>query len=147
VDGSNTVLNDDQSAPNGVTVDLTTLTTGYVAHGGVLITPKVLPSTVKFQLEASNGADLVSAEAVYVDSLAMAETTFLYAGGPALAMFAGSTPFITGDSFAVTTTNDQNSASYGATWQRVMDRWFGMRQLGLLLPTAGSHLIDDSLIA
>jgi hypothetical protein len=148
VDGSNAVITDDQAAENGVTADLTTLTTSYVAKGGVLITPKVLPATVKLQLEASNGANLVTSEAVYVDSLAMAEVTpFLYPGGPGLAVFAGAVPFMTGDSFDITTTNNQAGASYGATWQRVFDRLFGMRSLGLLLPTAGTTLLNDSLIA
>jgi hypothetical protein len=148
VDGSNAVITDDQAAENGVTADLTTLTTGYVAKGGVLITPKVLPATVKLQLEASNGANLVTSEAVYVDSLAMAEVNpFLYPGGPGLAVFAGSVPFMTGDSFDVTMTNNRNGASYGATWQTVFDRWFGMRGLGLLLPTSGTTLLNDSLIA
>jgi hypothetical protein len=147
VDGSNAVIADDQSAENGATVDLTTLTTSYVAKSGVLITPKVLPAVVKLQLEASNGADLVTAEAVYVDTLSMAEVTFLYPGGPALAVFAGAVPFMTGDSWDVTTTNNQNGQTYGGTWQRVMDRFFSMRSLGLLLPTAGTTLLNDSLIA
>jgi hypothetical protein len=147
VDGSNAVITDDQAAENGVTVDLTTLTTSYVAKSGVLITPKVLPAVVKVQLEASNGADLVTSEAVYADALAMAEVApFLYPGGPGLAVFAGSVPFMSGDSWDVTTTNNQNGQTYGATWQRVFDRFFGMRGLGLLLPTAGTTLLNDSLI-
>ncbi len=147
VDGSNTVVVDDQGNANGVTIDLTTLTTGYVAHGGVLITPKTLPAVLKVQIEASNGVDLVNAEAIYLDQMAMAEATYLYSGGPGLGIFAGSVPFMTRDAFDVTMANNQNSAANGATWQRVFDRWFGMRAQQLLLPTAGSTLLNDSLIA
>lgn len=147
VDGSNAVITDDASGANGVTVDLTTLTTVYVAHGGVLITPKTLPAVVKLQIEASNGADLVTSEAVYVDSLAMAEATYLYAGGPGLGIFAGAVPFMTNDAFSIATANNQNSAVNGSTFQRVFDRLYGMRAQQLLLPTAGSTLLNDSLIA
>jgi hypothetical protein len=146
VDGSNAVIVDDQSAENGVTAALTGLTTTYTAKGGVLITPKVLPATVKLQIEASNGADLVTSEAVYLDNLAMAEVSFLYGGGPALAVFSGSVPFMSNDAFDITTTNNRAGQSYGATFQTVFDRWFNMKQLGLLLPVAGSTLLDDTTL-
>jgi hypothetical protein len=141
------VINDDQGVPNSITYALSSLAipTAYAPLNGVFRTPRVLPATVKFRVRLS--VALASGRTLYLDSLAMGEVSFLYAGGPAISVFAGSSPWITGDRYAVTVTNDRAGSSYGATWQTVFDRSFGMRQLGLMLPySASSPTIADSLL-
>jgi len=147
VDGSNATITDDQSAANGVTVANSALTGSYAPYNGVLITPKVLPSTVKIQLTSNDAADLDNTKSIYIDHFAMAEVAPLYVGGPFCGVFSGATAWMTNDSYSITTANNHNAATYGATWQTVFDRLFSMRSLGLLLPTSGTTLLNDSLIA
>ncbi len=145
IDGSNSTITDDQSSANGSSTTLSGVSTGAWDNvQGILITPRVLPSTVKLNLVLS--AAQASGKHLFVDSIALCPITYLYAGGPGLAAFAGSTPWVVNDRYTVATTNNRNSATYGATWQTTFDRWFGMRSLGLQLPYSGSPTIADSLI-
>jgi hypothetical protein len=146
VDGSNNVISDDKGNAVRFAVALSALTTTYASVKGSFYTPKTLPAVVKLQIETSPAVNLVTGEAVYIDEAALVEMAPLYSGGPYMAAFAGSVPFMTNDTFAVATTNNHNGATFGATWQRVFDRMFGMRSLGLLLPTTGATLLNDSLI-
>lgn len=71
----------------------------------------------------------------------------LYPQGPRIRIVNGSTPFAVGDRFRIVTANDHGGATNLQTFQRLFDRFFDMRLLGLQLPTAGSPTIADSLIA
>lgn len=146
VDGSDANVADDQAAANTVSVALSGAATGsWVALSGVFRTPRVLPATLKLQLAITGGA-IGNAAVLFVDSLALTEMTELYAGGPSLAVFSGATAFVAGDRYQVAVANNRAGATYGGTFQTVFDRWFGMRELGLLLPYSGSPTIADTLI-
>jgi hypothetical protein len=71
----------------------------------------------------------------------------VYPQGPRFRVTQGSTAFAVGDRFAISATNDHGGATNGQTFQRLFDRLFDLRGLGLQLPTAGSPTIADSLIA
>jgi len=79
---------------------------------------------------------------VYLDEMAVVQATELYVGGPYAALFAGATAAVTEDKWTLTVTNDR--AGEFQTWY---DRAFDMRSKGLLLPSSGSTLIPDTLIA
>jgi hypothetical protein len=143
VDGSNTVINDEQGTANSFTKTLSTLGTTFGSVSGTFRLPANPPAVVKLRIRISTalaGAD------VYMDDLCLAPVTTLYSGGPGLVVFSGATPFVTGDFFTVATTNDRGGASYLATFQSLFDRLFDMRGAGVLLPSSGSPSVNDSLI-
>lgn len=144
IDGSGTVINDDQGTANSFTVTLSSLTTSFAAKNGTFRLPRVLPSTVKIRLRISTA--LSAGSSLFIDRMAMGEMTKLYAGGPSVAVFSGSTPWVINDGWNLTVTNDRGGSTFGASWQSFFDRVFGMRAMDLLLPSAGSPTISDTLL-
>lgn len=144
IDGSNAVINDDQGIANSYTVTLSAISTSWAKYTGVFRTPKVLPSTMKLRVRLSTV--LPSGSNVFLDHMAMPEMTRLYLGGPYLSIFSGSTAFIKDDYWSIATTNDRGTATYQATFQTLFDRLFNMRQYELMLPSAASPTIGDTLM-
>lgn len=145
IDGSGTVVTDDQAANNAFTINLTTLTTSFAAYNGFFRTPKLLPTTVKLRLRLNNA--LSGGSNLFIDRLGMGVATQAYFGGPYLAAFSGVTAFLLNDQFTLTTANDRGGATYNANFQTLFDRFFGMKALGLLLPSASAgNTISDSLV-
>lgn len=140
IDGSNTNIADAASTANKKQVTLSGLTTSYAAVNAFFRTPAVLPSTIKFRIRLSTAA--TNGESVFIDHLAMQQATAAYAGGPYLAAFSGATAFVLNDTFAVAVSNN-----YGSKMQRLFQRLFNMRSLGLQIPDSGSPTIADSLVA
>lgn len=145
VDGSNTIIVDEEGNSNSFAVALSGATTSWVAHSGTFRTPYVLPDTIKLRVRLNIALD--NAVNLFVDTLALGLTTQVYAGGPSVAVFSGSDNFYKPDNFTAAITNDRGGASNGKTFQTLYNRMFGMSQLGLLLPYSGSPTISDSLIA
>lgn len=140
VDSSNATINDAAGTANRKQVTLSGLTTSYAATNAFFRTPAVLPSTVKLRVRLSTAA--TNTESVFIDHLSLTPATRLYAGGPFIACFSGATAFVIGDTFAVAVSND-----YGGEFQRLFQRLFNMRALGLQIPDAVSETIVDSLVA
>lgn len=138
-DGAGTVLTDEQGVASSVLIDLTTLGTTFAPYHGFLRTPRVLPSSVRFEIKLET--PLPSGSSVFLDRLSMSEPVALYQGGPYVAAFSGDSALINGDSFGVEIYND-----YGGMFQRLFERFFGMRSLNLLLPSSDTPTISDSLI-
>ncbi|OYV95785.1 MAG: hypothetical protein B7Z73_01880 [Planctomycetia bacterium 21-64-5] len=137
-DGSGTALLDAQGNPSGGTLDLTTLGTGWAAHTFWLRTPRALPAAVRLRFRLSTA--LSSGTNLFLDRISLTAGNSLYAQGPSLAVFAGLVPLITGDTFTPVVTNTPGGMQGGA------DRFFGMKALGLLLPSSGTPSVSDSLI-
>jgi len=76
-----------------------------------------------------------------IDNVILAPATQLYPGGPFVAMFPGKTPPALADKWTVTAAND-----YGGEFQERFNQVFPMAENGLLLRTAGTTNIPDSLI-
>lgn len=144
VDQNGAVTVSDQNVPNASLVPLTTAATTYTAYNGTFITPRVMPANTFLRLRLST--PLSAGKNLFIDHLAMATMTRLYAGGVYLTMFSGSVPFILGDTFSVITTNSRGGQTANATMQSLFDRLIGMRALGLLLPSSPTPTITDSLI-
>jgi hypothetical protein len=144
VDGAGTIVNDETGAANAFMKDLATLTAGaWSTVSAVFRLPRVLPPVLKLRLKLT--AALAGA-ALAVDHAALAGMTELYPGGPALALFSGKVPWVKGDRYTVTTTNDRGGATLNGTFQTLFDRLFDTRAAGLLLPSAASPTIPDTLI-
>lgn len=143
VDDTGTVIDDEEGTANSFTIDLTAVTTTYVAYNGVFRLPAVKPSTVRLRLRMSTQ---LAGGNVLVDDACFARMTLAYPGGPVLAVFSGATPFLSGDGWDIVTTNDRGGASYGATWQTLFLRLFG--QSSFLLPSdaGGTETQADTLI-
>lgn len=141
IDGSNTVVNDDNAVANSLTVTHSSITTSFTAFNGFIRTPKSLPSTLKLQVRESARINNAGADvSVYIDDLAMAEAIQAYPGGPYTQAFRGSIDAILNDKFTLSA-----GQTYGA-FQKNFESLFGMRALGLMLPYSGSPTISDGLI-
>ena len=79
---------------------------------------------------------------VFVDDVIIIAGSELYPGGPYAAIAAGTTPINPDDSWTVTVTNDR-----AGEIQTYFDRFFDMAAQRLLLPSSGTYLLADSLIA
>lgn len=120
------------------TVTITTTTEGS-SNELAFRTPTVVPDVVYLRLRIST---VVSAGTlVFIDHVALAEFTEIYAGGPLVSVFSGATEFKIEDVWTVTTTNDR-----AGQIQEAYNRNFNMVQLGLLLPSNTIGTIPDSVI-
>jgi hypothetical protein len=144
VNGSGTVINDDQGAANSFTVNLVALGTTFAAQTGKFRLPKSVPAAVRLRLRLSTA--LSAGTNLFVDHLAAGRPAAAYAGGPGLTVFSGGTKFVAGDYFTLTTTNDFGGAANLGTFQWLADRLLGTRNLGILLPSNAAPTIADTLI-
>lgn len=156
VDGSGTVINDQQGIAQSVTIALTGLsTTTWVQQQITLRLPVILPAVVRLQIAittpvAGGNVNLAWAAMGQVQSSGQSGGIVnIYPGGPNIAVFsrpdaafeAGPNP----DTFFVTFTNDRAGATFGATMQTLMSRLF--QTPSLILPnTGGAPTIADTLI-
>lgn len=85
---------------------------------------------------------LTRTKSIYVDEVQLLPATQLYPGGPYVAAVPGRALASAGDTWTLTATNDR-----AGELQEWFDRVFRMADLGLRLPTSGSDLIPDSIIA
>lgn len=95
--------------------------------------PANLPSD--FTLNIIADGQLSNGKIIYIDSMQMQEAQYI--NGVAIAVIAGSTPFVRGDTFTFTLANDD-----AGTFQRYFRRAYGIQ-----LPSnaAGAETIADSL--
>jgi hypothetical protein len=142
VDGSGTVVNDQNGVPNSFTVSLPGLGTSFVAKTHVFRTPADLPTTLRLRLKLTTA--LSGGSNLFVDDVALAVMSSLYPQGPSVAVFAADTQTIRGDTWAIGITNNRTTTSRG--WNLAFQRWYGMMGLGLLLPVSNSPTIADNLI-
>lgn len=78
---------------------------------------------------------------IWIDDVFVQLATQLYPGGPFVAAFPGKIAGQRDDAWTLSVTNDR-----AGEWQTWFDRLFSMRFRGLLLPSAGTNLLNDSLI-
>src|SRR5690606_15589688 len=97
-----------------------------------------LPSSYKLRVRLSTALD--NGVSVFVDDLALAEATRFYTGGPYVAAFAASVNPALEDHWTVAITSTLGG------FQKLFERFFGMRQLGLTLPFSSTPTISDSLV-
>lgn len=144
IDGDSAVTTDDEGTSNAISQSLTAVLPTWQPLNGFFRTPAVLPSSTPYKLRVRLSTALTSGVSVFIDHLSFALATQVYAGGPYVAIFSGATNSVKGDLFTVTVAND-----WGGKFQKAFERFFGMRALGLQLPSdaASAETILDSLVA
>ena len=147
VNAANTVIADNESINNSVSRALSTLTAAtWTNFNGVFRTPATLPQgtgAVKLLLKLSTGIDV--GKVLYIDRLAFTPMAQMYPGGPSVAGFSALTnPIASG--LAADTWTFTFAMVYGA-FQKWFEQAFGMRNLGMQIPSSGSPTISDSLVA
>lgn len=148
VDGSNNVINDDNSVANTISQSLTSVSTSWIAVNGFIRTPTNIPSTTKLRVRLSTALD--NAKSVYIDDLAMCVPTQLYVGGPYIAAFRGATDLLKNDTWTVAVSNTMGNVwttQSAGQFQSLFNIYFNMREGGFQLPSASSPTTADSLIA
>jgi hypothetical protein len=133
------VMEDASTNSNSSTVNLTSLTTTYQNFSAVFRTPRALPASYRLEI---GGTTIQSGHDIYVDHVALAPMIQTYSGGPFVAVFSGSIPFILNDGFGASITNN-----YASGWGTFLERMFNLNNLGLVFPTSGSPTIADSLLS
>lgn len=144
------VINDAAGTANSFSIDLTALTTSFVAYTGTFRTPVTLPDTVKLRLRLSTA--LSSSRSVYLDHAGLILMQPIAANDPGAApyaaAFSGASNFTVDDYtgggdgsrvFKITTANN-----LAGKWQLLFRKLFTMN--GRYLPTSGDTEISDSLI-
>lgn len=141
-DSTDTILTDDAGTAQSFTISLPGETTTYAQHPNTFRTPRVIPDGCQFVIELTTA--LSNGSNVYIDEVAMAPATQLYAGGPFLGIFPGAEKWALGDRITLAVTNDAAGA-----FQQAFERLFGMRAMGLVLPndSGGTETITDALIS
>jgi len=145
VDGTGATINDQAGTPNSTTVALTGLSTSWTNHTAAFRLPAILPAVVRLSVGISTA---LTGAAVLLDDVCFAAPVNLYAGGPYLAVFSNpAAPFENtpvDDGWTIAFTNDYGGATYGATWQLLLNRLF--QTPAFLAPYSGSPNIADTLI-
>ena len=141
VNGSGTITQDAQGANNSITQALTAVSTSWVHFGGFFRTPAANPSN-GYRMRVRLSTALTNTHTAYIGHLAMCEATRAYAGGPFLGLFSGSANFLLDDVFTAAVANN-----YGSKWALLLERLFGLRSLGVAVPSSGSATIPDSYVA
>ncbi len=146
LDGSNTIIVDDQSTANTISVALTgVVDTNWHALSGYFRLPKNLPATIKIRIWLSTG--LSTGTNLFLDLGAMGGISgssggkLLYPGGPYAAVFSQDVAPLLNDYWTVAASNTRGR------FQELFQRVFNMPALGLQLLSAGSPSISDSLVA
>jgi hypothetical protein len=106
-------------------------------------TPRSLPASGGVWLEIAFTTAPSNGRILYVDHLGFVRATQLYAGGPFVAAFSKNTANAVRDYYTMTVANNLTHTSFA----RCLDRWLGLRDLGVYLPSAASETISDSLIS
>jgi len=138
IDGNGATINDANGTANLFTKSLTAVSTTYVNVNGVFRLPANPPATVKLKVRISTAID--NTKNVFLDRMALNKMTQLYQGGPWLSGFSSNTIVLKNDQWSMAINN-----TYGG-FQRLFERWYGMRSLGLKLPSSGSPTVNDNLI-
>lgn len=126
---------------NSVTYDLTTgaVTTSYAAGWLAIRVKATEAQPLYLEIDVQN----LSAGTTYcLDDVTLSLAQETYAGGPLVAAVVGNVPPVLGDKWTLTATNNR-----AGSFQEWFSRVYSMRSRRLVLPSAGSTNIPDSLIA
>ncbi len=138
-DGSGTTINDQAGNANLFTKSLTAVSTSFVNVNGAFRLPANPPAVIRLKVRLSTSID--NTKSVYLGRMSLTKPTQIYTGGPYFSAHSGSTATLANDAWTLPV-----SQTYG-TFQREFERYFGMRGLGLVMPSSGSPTIADSLVA
>ena len=116
-----------------------------------------MPTNVRLRIKATT--PITTSSNVFIDGVALSQPSTngyggLYAGGPYLSVFRGATDLVNyysptiGDYWSIAIANDWASSSpTPLSFQTMFDQLFGMKSLGLILPSNSSPTQAATLIA
>ena len=134
-------LDDTAGIANELAIDAEAMSDAeYTSYWFSFRLPATASSPVYLRIAAT--AAIPTGATVYLDEVAVTAGAQLYAGGPFAAAFSGRDAAAEGDGWTLVVIND-----HAGEWQDWYNRVFNMANYGLSLPTTGSALIDDALIA
>ena len=127
-------------------ITLSSLTVNYTAFKAMFCTPDILPDDVYLDIQLTTAID--AGKIVFVDKLGFGLPFRFYPGGPYLAVFAGSVPFLAGD---YATCAVANSRGAGGTIDTLQTAWYRLvypevAVNELQLPSSTVPSIPDSVI-
>lgn len=134
------VVNDSAGTANSVTVDVSTLTTNWAVGTLWIRIPPSASQPLILSIKATTAVQ--NAKTYCLDELVLQEATTTYAGGPILAGAAGNIAPLPSETWSVVTANDR-----AGTLLEYLDRTLGLRELQIVMPTAGSTLVPNSVIS
>ncbi len=145
VDQGGQVVNDTQGNPNTFTINASAVSLNgvYQAFSRSFRAPEINPA--QMQLSIQETTPIVGAPVV-IDNVCFTPLQPTYQGGPGIAVFSGGTNFLLNDAYNCQMNNDRGGSLYCSSFQPLFDRLFGMKALGLLLPSSSSPTIFDTLI-
>ncbi len=145
VDGSGTVINDDAGGANTITAIAGAVSnTVWTNVSGFFITPKAPPTTVYLKLGCSSA--LANTKNLFWDNVSMRTPLRLYNSGPYMMVYSGLNSTVRGDFFQCAITNNASLTANGA-FVLGFQRYFGIYDRGMKLPTSASPTLSDSLVA
>lgn len=134
------VLTDASNANNSLAVTCASLSGSlHTSHSARFAIKETQTGPVYLRILASS---IPSGRTVYIDDVQLIAAEQFYPGGPWLAVFPGRKVGSPADTWTLTVTNDR-----AGSIQEWFNRCFAMADFGLLLPTSGSTVIPDSIIA
>jgi hypothetical protein len=132
---------DDQGNNNSLVVNATAIpTTSFLSQWFSFRLKKSVIAPLYLRLAINAAID--NAVKIYIDDLVVIPGIELYDGGPFVQVISGTTAAVDGDNWTLTVTNDR-----GGQVQEWYNRAFNMGGQELLLPSAGSTLIPNSVIS
>jgi len=137
------VIQDEAGNNCSLSIDLTTLGTSYKAFAAVWQLADPLPASVMLRLHLTTA--ISAGSNTTIDSLALQAATRLSkdpGDAPWVGVFDGSANWSLKDALTLTTVNNRT-----CKWQQAFDQLFLDGPSGFVLPTSGTTLIADSLIA
>lgn len=123
-----------------VTIDLTALTSSWVAYTGMIVTPAVIPDGPKFAIEQTTA--LENTKVVHMDEPVLQEAFQPLPAGLAVAIADGGTNWTIEDLITIAVTNNWSAG----TWMMELERVFELSVTGRVPPTSGTTLLNDNLI-
>ena len=134
-------MQDNSSNNNQITQDISSLTNAtWDSVDGFFRTPSEINAQNYLKFEFTTALD--ASATLSISDLLLKSTTPVYPGGPYVEIVDGDTAWAKDDRGAITVSNN-----YGGQIHQWLDRIFGLRSIGRLLPTSGSPTRPDSLIS
>jgi hypothetical protein len=148
VDSTGTVINDQSGVAQTQTLTLSTVTTSWKGYSFPLRLPVILPADGIIRLRIKITTALTG-NSLFMDDVAFCVPVQAYPGGPNMAVFSSPANPFEGqpdpDGWTIGFTNNRAGATFGATWQTLINRLF--QTPGLILPYSGPPgTILDTLI-
>lgn len=132
---------DAEGNDNGIRFDAADLSLGV--HSSKFFSFRLRKSVVQpVYLRIYMANVMTDEQSLYLDEMVVVEGTELYEGGPYVAAVGGRTANVIEDAWDITVSNNR-----AGQFQTHFNRSFDMAAKGLLLPSSGSNLVADTLIA